>query len=373
MSDLIVQSNYFTSSRYDLSLMEKRIFFFIVSQIRKRYSNKPLLKVDGHYVELILDINLSELNDAVSSSDKFQQTIKACSSLLSRRFYYEDKTQYFECNFINSFQYFTSSSIVTIKVSGDLLPHLLDLAKNFTTYSLNVAMSLKSKYSQRFYELCNKWNGTDGFRIAVTDLRNMFDLSDNKYPRFALFTDRILVPAQQELKTLFDLNQCDVYFTYSVERTGRTVTHLRFKLFRREDVVVNNNKRLLDLHQYLNNLFEVSKKPKNELFIKKVVSALQRNPDLISKIHTRLRKMSEVDPELITERYIRFILNEDVIEYDSKLQASNLEKLAKGTLTKKASKASKDSKQRTNSQESNDSGSNESFTILANLANSKKA
>jgi plasmid replication initiation protein len=48
---------------------------------------------------------------------------------------------------------------------------LVELSSQFTTYSLSVAMSLKSKWSQRMYELCQKWQGTDGFRISVEDLR----------------------------------------------------------------------------------------------------------------------------------------------------------------------------------------------------------
>jgi plasmid replication initiation protein len=34
------------------------------------------------------------------------------------------------------------------------MPFLVELSSQFTTYSLSVAMSLKSKWSQRMYELC---------------------------------------------------------------------------------------------------------------------------------------------------------------------------------------------------------------------------
>jgi plasmid replication initiation protein len=40
-------------------------------------------------------------------------------------------------------------------------------------------MSLKSKWSQRMYELCQKWQGTDGFRISVDELRLSFMLEEN--------------------------------------------------------------------------------------------------------------------------------------------------------------------------------------------------
>jgi plasmid replication initiation protein len=50
-------------------------------------------------------------------------------------------------------------------------------------------MSLKSKWSQRMYELCQKWQGTDGFRISVDELRLSFMLEE-KYNRYALLNER---------------------------------------------------------------------------------------------------------------------------------------------------------------------------------------
>jgi plasmid replication initiation protein len=85
---------------------------------------------------------------------------------------------------------------------------LVELSSQFTTYSLSVAMSQKSKWSQRMYELCQKWQGTDGFRISVEDLRKTFVL-ENKYPRYALLNDRVLQVAKRELKALYDIGQCD--------------------------------------------------------------------------------------------------------------------------------------------------------------------
>jgi plasmid replication initiation protein len=60
------------------------------------------------------------------------------------------------------------------------------------------------------YELCQKWQGTDGFRISVEDLRKTFVL-ENKYPRYALLNDRVLQVAKRELKALYDMDS--VMFT----------------------------------------------------------------------------------------------------------------------------------------------------------------
>jgi hypothetical protein len=62
-----------------------------------------------------------------------------------------------------------------------------------------------------------KWQGTDGFRISVDELRLSFMLEE-KYNRYALLNERVLQVAKRELKELYDLGQCDVYFEF----TGRT-------------------------------------------------------------------------------------------------------------------------------------------------------
>jgi plasmid replication initiation protein len=43
--------------------------------------------------------------------------------------------------------------VAEVQISNVLMP-FLELSSQFTTYSLSVAMSLKSKWSQRMYELC---------------------------------------------------------------------------------------------------------------------------------------------------------------------------------------------------------------------------
>jgi plasmid replication initiation protein len=68
--------------------------------------------------------------------------------------------------------------IAEIQVSHKLMPFLVELSPN-TLHILYVAMSLKSKWSQRMYELCQKWQGTDGFRISVDELRLSFMLEEN--------------------------------------------------------------------------------------------------------------------------------------------------------------------------------------------------
>jgi hypothetical protein len=179
-------------------------------------------------------------------------------------------------------------------------------------------MSLKSKWSQRMYELCQKWQGTDGFRISVDDLRKSFILEE-KYSRYALLNERVLQVAKRELKELYDLGQCDVYFEFTEERKGRTVETLRFKLFRKNTMnVKTTNDLLLELIPLFQSIYETTSKPKNDAFIKEVIMQLQKYPNLIEPLNKRIKEILAEGMKGDTPRYIRFILNEDVIAYHPK-------------------------------------------------------
>jgi hypothetical protein len=54
----------------------------------------------------------------------------------------------------------------------------------------------------------------------------------------------VLQVAKRELKELYDLGQCDVYFEFR-ERKGRTVEMLRFKLFLKNAMNVKTTTDLL--------------------------------------------------------------------------------------------------------------------------------
>ena len=168
------------------------------------------------------------------------------------------------------------------------------------------------------YELCQKWQGTEGFRISVDDLRKAFILEE-KYNRYALLNERVLQVAKRELKELYDLGQCDVYFEFTEERKGRTVEMLRFKLFRKNAMnVKTTNDLLLELIPLFQSLFETTTKPKNDVFIKEVILQLQKHPDLIEPLNKRIKEILAEGMKNDTARYIRFILNEDIIAHNPK-------------------------------------------------------
>lgn len=315
----IAQDNRLTTARYELSLIEKRVFYYIIKEVRKNYT----LGQRDLFDDMVLKMSISELSKGIKQEGRENQTKKGLKMLRKRDFEWDngldenhEDYEWLVVGFINWAK--IKKGVAEVQVSSELMPFLVELSSQFTPYSLNVAMSLKSKWSQRMYELCQKWQGTDGFRMSVDDLRKSFVLED-KYPRYALLNERVLQVAKRELKELYDIGQCDVYFEFTEERNGRSVETLRFKLFRKNSLnVKTTTDLLLELIPVFRSLYNTDKMPKNDTFVNEVIIQLQKYPNLIEPLNTRVKEILSTGVKDDSARFIRFILNEDIMGYKEK-------------------------------------------------------
>jgi len=97
---------------------------------------------------------------------------------------------------------FKERTNLEVQVSHKILPFLVELAEQFTTYSLTVAISLKAKYSQRFYEYCSQFKST-GF-IHFNKRSEGENATWKKYSRYAQIKMYVIDVAHKELKSLYE-------------------------------------------------------------------------------------------------------------------------------------------------------------------------
>jgi hypothetical protein len=90
---------------------------------------------------------------------------------------------------------------------------------------------------------------------------------------------------------------------------------------------------LLELIPVFASLFNTDKMPKNDIYIKSVVEQLQRYPNLIEPLNTRIKEILANGIKEDTQRYVRFILNEDVLSHVEKsVKEKNYLKAKKNSL-----------------------------------------
>src|SRR5665648_55936 len=156
----------------------------------------------------------------------------------------------------------------------------------FTTYSLTVAISLRTKYSQRFYEYCSQFKATGFLYISINDLRKKMMLGDS-YPRYALLKSKIIDVAHKELKSTYESGGCDLYFNYSEDKSGRTVNGLKIVIIskERQPEPLKIDDLVYYIRMWLTSWLNAATKPKNKAWIDKVIKHMQKNPDQLPKLY----------------------------------------------------------------------------------------
>lgn len=222
----LIQSYVITTARYDFSVYEKRILYGIVESLQALTKGKKLNKryemqedLFGDYV-MTYDIAFF-LN---GESDKNYQRIKsALMSLKDKSFQYEDDKVWEYISIIESPKIEKCETKVKFRLNKRVFDAFLDFSKGYRKYELNIAMQFESVYSMRFYELFS--NKTTPIIYAIDELKEMFKIQD-KYSRVNDFFKRVIEPARAELD-----KSSPYSFKYETIKTGRKITHIKFKPF----------------------------------------------------------------------------------------------------------------------------------------------
>ena len=305
---LLRQGNPLTESRYKFTPTEKNAFLVVVKNVRKNYIERepPRKEFESMRVKITPeDMNL------IRDEDHTKEAKRALRSLRDKIIEMEDKEgNWLYCGFINQAKYIAKERTYEVEVSRDLMPYLVELSRHYTEYSLIVAISLRSIYSPRFYELCCQYKNLGRFGKTIDQLKQMFCLED-KYTQLYLFKQKVLEVALKELKESFDSGQCDLWFDYIQDGRGEKA-HFEFFVHTRE-----NEKRqkealnaLLRERRGILNLLRafVKKDPK---YIQRVEMQLDSEPDKITPIYNKLLDLQKDFTGSSLAKMIRWILNHD--------------------------------------------------------------
>ena len=314
MDELLRQDNRITSSRYELSVFEKRIYYQVIREVRRQF----VLDDSGQrdlFDDLIIRMNSTALIKEVSPDNK-KKIRKAVRSLRNRDFSYENessKTGWLEVGFINYGKWI--DDFLEVQISKEILPFLVELTQKYTEYSLTVAMGLKSKWSQRMYELCCQFRNAGGFYLEVEELRRMFIL-ENKYTNYGDLKKKVLEVAHKELKDLYDKGQCDLYFNYSEQKRGRKVESFSFKVISSKELHQELSAADMDyfVRSKLHSFFETEKKPRNKAFVDQTMNALRLDPEKLKLCYGKIVFVQKHLPVEEWAKYLRYVINNECLE-----------------------------------------------------------
>jgi plasmid replication initiation protein len=221
------QPNLITESRQEFSEVEKKIVLLVINQLRKEVA----INWQGQNLEFLIPVSdLTEKNhDRIKAAAENIITKKIVRSFGKNGKKIDDEEVYFE-GFIPfpRVKYYKSgkNSYVRLTMLSDVVPYFVELGQHYTRYSLEIILSLKSVYSQRFYEIIMMYIGRNqrSFNYSVDKLKFMFDCPPSytydEIKRWAL------KPAQKELQ-----DKAGIVFTFEPsKKDGKKIIELNFKI-----------------------------------------------------------------------------------------------------------------------------------------------
>lgn len=218
--DLIVQSNQLTAGKYNLDLVDKRILYRIIEKVRIKFIEKrqdPTATLDL-WGNLIVRLYPSDLDNI----DNISRIYPKLQNFKSKVITIHDDDTWTAIGIVNYVKHYKKDNYIEVEVSKELLPHLVELSEQFTAYSLSVALSFKSQFTQRFYELCQRWKARGYFFYTVDELKEMFDIAD-QYKKFSDLKRFVIDKAKTELLDSFNskiVPASDIYFDWAIKDKG---------------------------------------------------------------------------------------------------------------------------------------------------------
>lgn len=308
ITPVIAQSNELTKAKYDFDVIEKRIIYILIAHIRQQF-------VDQHgtrtlFDNLVVNIGTEQLRKC---NDNLNRVYDKAKKLRERTILINDNEKFLSVGYINYAKHIKNKPYMEFEVSKEILPYLVELAKNFTTYSLSVAISLRSIYSQRFYELCSQYKSKGYFFISIDELKEMLKIED-KYKDFAQLNNKVISVAESELKELYDKGQSDIYFTWKPRsKEGKKIVSLDFIIHQNE--TIKNEEEGLSVEDYITHikLFLQQLYPRDAKYQVRIIDYIKHDynkaREISEKISAKAKEYHNKPNDMA--RILRFAFKED--------------------------------------------------------------
>ena len=215
---IVSQSNKLVEASYKMTLAEKRLVCLLASKIHMQDEDFKKYKIK------ILD--LAEFV-GLRGSYVYTQTEQLTKKLISRVLTLpKPPDRKIQVSFLSSAEYQKGQGSVKLCFDPEMKPFLLQLKGQFTNYFLKHIANLRSVYSIRIYELLKSYQRFGRKEFTIEFLKTTFQISSDQYTQYNHFKERILHPAQKELR-----DHTDIYFEFEEIKKGRKVNSILFLIY----------------------------------------------------------------------------------------------------------------------------------------------
>lgn len=224
---LIVKHNDLIEARYQaFSVVEQRIILMLLAQIQKD---------DKDFKEYRITVSDFSKVTGIALNGSFYQNLRnTLDKLVSKTLHIRrNHGGFLVTTWLSSGEYIDGEGCIELCFDPKLKPYLLDLQEKYTKYKLEIAVSFKSQFSIRLYEVLKKQaqiekdcNHRKNFEktFSYEELRNIFAVGEKEYLLFAHFRTKTIEPAVREVSDKTDLHITETRYL----KTGRKITAVCF-------------------------------------------------------------------------------------------------------------------------------------------------
>lgn len=227
-----VMANEIVKGKQSNTLQQMRFIRLMITQIEQQ--DKELKKFTCKIQDFANFFNIDK-------SNIYRDTMTFCSELIKTQTLISTgnpKKPWKAINWFGCAEY-DGNGEITLCLSEQIRPYLMELNKWFTQYQLKNIIGMKSVYGIRLYEIlkcddnkARKEKCTFSYRI--NNLREMLNC-ENKYKQIKEFKEKVIEKAVQEIN-----NNTDLFVSTKYIKTGRKITDIQFEIFYNR--IIYNNK-----------------------------------------------------------------------------------------------------------------------------------
>ena len=230
----VSMSNALSRAGTTLSLIEKRLVAACVAQLDSRRklptpgtSLMTELRAEDYATTYEVDISTAyhELRQAAAHLYRRSITFYEPAGLRGAR---RRDPVMVTMRWISAAKYHTGAGRVELHWTPMLLPHLLELKREFTSYRLRQASALRSIYAWRLLEIVESYKHRQLFEIEIEQLKNMLEAPPSCRNDFAQFRRWVLEPAIRDLQKHSPWEGECMEIRYNPVKYGRKVIAIEF-------------------------------------------------------------------------------------------------------------------------------------------------
>ena len=226
--EMVVKSNRLVEASYRLTLVEQQIILFAICRAREEQKG---LSPDTPVTIAALDFaNMFGTNE----TKVYGQLKEAMLTLYKRDVRICDtnpksgKPRITNTRWISAASYIDGDGEIQIIFAPLMIPFITRLESEFTQYRLEKIGKLSSVHAVRLYELLLQYLGLGAREFEILRLKESLGL-ENEYSDVIDFKKRVIDSSVKQINA-----HTDIATSYTQRKTGRTVTHLTFKIDAKE-------------------------------------------------------------------------------------------------------------------------------------------